>query len=109
MGDAFKALDPGDQSPLFEQLADRLRQRMDAGELQPRRAIPSRRQLRERYQVSAGTVNRALDVLRKEGRLVFVRGRGLFVAARDEWRPPPDAGCFEAGPGGPGLARYRDE
>jgi GntR family transcriptional regulator len=70
--------------PVYVQLAAILRARIDAGEIPPRRAIPSKRQLMQEYEVALGTVNKALDLLRADGYLKTVRGLGLFVV------PPAD-------------------
>lgn len=70
--------------PVYQQLAAILRGQIDSGEIPPRRAIPSKRTLSEEYQVSPGTVERAIQALRAEGYLKTVPGRGLFV------RPPEE-------------------
>jgi len=44
--------------------------------------LPPVTQLAERYEVSDATVKRALRVLREEGLIYSVRGRGTFVGPR---------------------------
>jgi DNA-binding GntR family transcriptional regulator len=70
-------VDPGLPVPLWEQVADALRGRVDSGELTGR--VPSIRSLAEEYEVSTRTAERALVALRDEGVLVVVTGRGYFV------------------------------
>jgi DNA-binding GntR family transcriptional regulator len=64
----------------YEQVADALREAIEAGEIGPR--VPSILQLTEDYGLSRVTVVRALGVLRAEG-LIFTRpGRGNFVTGQ---------------------------
>lgn len=77
-------IDADTDVPVYQQLAAILRGQIDSGEIQPRRAIPSKRLLSEEYRVSPGTVERAIQALRAEGYLKTVPGRGLFV------RPPEE-------------------
>jgi GntR family transcriptional regulator len=68
-----------DPTPLYEQLAAVLRQMIKSGELRPRDPVPSESQLQQEYGVSRGTIRRALDILRDEGLVVTIAGRGTFV------------------------------
>jgi GntR family transcriptional regulator len=65
--------------PVYVQLADLLRRQIATGELQPRRPIPSIRHLQQTYGVSDGTVKKAVQVLRDEGLVRTVPGRGVYV------------------------------
>jgi GntR family transcriptional regulator len=77
-------IERGDVEPVYRQLAAILRERIDSGEIPPRRAIPSKRILMQEYEVALGTVNKALDLLRQDGYLITVRGLGLFVVAPED-------------------------
>ncbi len=66
--------------PVYQQLAEILRGRIQRGELQPRRPIPSIRTLEQTYGVSDGTVKKAVQILRDEGLVHTVRGKGVFVS-----------------------------
>lgn len=77
-------IDSAADVPVYQQLAAILRGKIDSGEIPPRRAIPSKRILSEKYRVSPGTVERAVQALRAEGYLKTVMGRGLFVRPLDE-------------------------
>jgi DNA-binding GntR family transcriptional regulator len=68
-----------DPTPLYEQLAAILRQMIKSGELHPRDPLPSESQLQQEHGVSRGTIRRALDILRDEGLIVTIAGRGTFV------------------------------
>lgn len=67
--------------PVYQQLAAILRAQIADGTIQPDRPIPSKRSLIEQYEVGARTVDRAVDLLRGEGLIYTVRGKGLFVKA----------------------------
>ena len=68
--------------PVYVQLADLLRAQIRTGELAPRRPLPSIRTLQQRYDVSDGTVKKAVAVLRAEGLVRTVTGRGVYVVDR---------------------------
>lgn len=65
--------------PVYVQLAEILRAQIASGELQPHRPVPSERTLTQRYEVSDGTVKRAMSVLREAGLVETVRGKGIYV------------------------------
>jgi len=68
--------------PVYIQLADILRARIESGELAPRRPVPSKRSLMEEYSVAGGTVDKAIAILRDEGLVRTVIGRGIYVTPR---------------------------
>lgn len=68
--------------PVYMQLAAILRAQIESGELQPRRPVPSIRTLVETYGVADGTVQKAFRVLREEGLVRTVQGKGVFVVDR---------------------------
>lgn len=70
--------------PLHEQLAAILRAQIDKGELAPGARLPSETALQQTYDVARGTVRRALEMLRQEGRIVTFDGRGSFVPPAGE-------------------------
>lgn len=75
------ALDRGKPIPLYYQLEQILRERMDSGELGPGSSFPTEVQLMEEYQVSRLTVRQALASLVREGRLIRQAGKGTVVAS----------------------------
>jgi GntR family transcriptional regulator len=72
--------------PLYYQLKMWLVDQIDSGELIPGDQIPTEQELCEQFDLSRGTVRRALGELISEQRLYLVRGRGTFVAELP--RPP---------------------
>jgi DNA-binding GntR family transcriptional regulator len=71
--------------PKYQQLADILRRRILSGEIQPRHPLPSKKQLMQEFGISAGTVDRAVRVLRGEGLVHSVIGLGIYVRSREDW------------------------
>jgi len=57
---------------------------LDEGEWKPGEAIPSEIELATRFQVSQGTVRKAVDELASEHLLVRRQGKGTFVATHHE-------------------------
>jgi GntR family transcriptional regulator len=77
------SLDPDSPDPLFEQLADLLREQIASGELPPRRKLMTQDQMADHYQVSRGTVLRATNLLTQDGLVRWSKGKGLYVADAD--------------------------
>ncbi len=85
--------------PLYKQIKSLLVQRLQQGEWKPGAPIPSELELAARFQVSQGTVRKAVDELAAENLLVRRQGKGTFVATHAEPRAQfrflrlvPDAG-----------------
>ncbi len=68
--------------PVYLQLASILREMITSGEIAPRTPIPSVKGLAQRYEVAAGTAEKAVGVLRAEGLVRTVPGRGVYVVPR---------------------------
>jgi GntR family transcriptional regulator len=66
--------------PKYYQLANILRDKIEAGEWPPRSPIPSERQLEQMYYVSRPTIRQAIEYLIQEGLLYREHGRGTFVS-----------------------------
>jgi len=70
----------------YQRIADDLRARISSGEYPPGSQLPTKAELRARYQVAVNTVERAIDELRKAGIVETLQGAGMFVCE------PPDTG-----------------
>ncbi len=86
-------------SPLYKQIKELLLDGLRGGEWRPGEVIPSEIELATRYNVSQGTVRKAIDELAAENLLVRRQGKGTFVATHGEpqvrfrfLRLAPDAG-----------------
>ncbi|HYA65460.1 MAG TPA: GntR family transcriptional regulator [Burkholderiaceae bacterium] len=73
-------------SPLYKQIKRLLLEGLRRGEWKPGAAIPSELELASRFQVSQGTVRKAIDELAAENLLVRRQGKGTFVATHLEPR-----------------------
>lgn len=78
------AIDHEGDVPVYVQLAGILRGQIERGELAPRRPVPSKRTLTQEYGIAGGTVDRAMGLLRAEGLIKTVPGKGLYVTAPEE-------------------------
>lgn len=68
-----------DTRPPYKRVADVLRDEIERGVLQPGQQLPSHRELQERFEVANMTARSALRVLREEGLIHTIQGRGSFV------------------------------
>ena len=75
-------IDPKSNVPIFRQIADQMREAVDAGVYQPEEALPSLRALAVEIRVNPNTVQRAYDELEREGVVESRRGLGVFVVDR---------------------------
>jgi len=73
-------IDPTGAMPKYYQLANILRLQIENGEYQAHDAIPSERQLEERYNLSRPTIRQSIDLLARQGYLYRVHGKGTFVS-----------------------------
>jgi putative molybdopterin biosynthesis protein len=68
------------ESYLYLQIAETIRRRIAAGELEPGDKLPPVRALAQDWGCTPGTVNRAYQALTQEGLVVGQRGKGTLVA-----------------------------
>lgn len=71
-------------SPLYRQIKDFMIRSLEAGEWGPGELIPSEGELAQRFNVSQGTVRKAIDEMAAENLLVRRQGKGTFVASHDD-------------------------
>lgn len=72
--------------PLYKWVKRGLTRLLGLGELKPAQAIPTEKALAEQFQVSVGTIRKAIDELVQEEVLIRHQGRGTFVSAHDRSR-----------------------
>lgn len=83
--------------PVYQRIADSLRQMIDAGDLPPGAQLPTEKELSEQFGAVRATVRQGLTVLVNEGLIRPSRPRGYFVREHElmyyrpqaEWRPHP--------------------
>ncbi|HEY2305933.1 MAG TPA: GntR family transcriptional regulator [Streptosporangiaceae bacterium] len=76
---ARQTVDPDSATPVYVQVADILRSRIEARQLLPDRPVPSETQLQQEFGVARGTARKAIALLRDQGLVVTVKGRGSYV------------------------------
>ena len=75
----FDKLEPRSPTPLYAQIAMRIRLAVAAGELKPNDSLPSVRQLAARLRVNPATVVQAYRELETDGFLELRQGAGTYV------------------------------
>lgn len=68
--------------PLYRQIADQLRRRIEAGDLKEGTQVPTEDQLMAAHHASRNTVRGALKELTTRGLVYTLHGKGTFVAER---------------------------
>jgi GntR family transcriptional regulator len=72
---------------MYEQVAEHVAARIEAGELAPGSKLPPERELASEYGVAYNTMRSAMQILRDRGLVVTMHGRGTYVAERDSGAP----------------------
>jgi GntR family transcriptional regulator len=75
----FDGIDPRSPTPLYEQIAARVRMAVAAGELSPGDALPSVRTLARSLRVNPATVVQAYRDLAADGFVELRHGQGTFI------------------------------
>lgn len=76
-----------DFQPLYRQVKQLLLQRVVSGDWKPGEILPSESKLAEEFNVSQGTVRKALEEMVAEHVVVRHQGKGTFVTARGVGQP----------------------
>ena len=69
--------------PIYEQIADQVKEQIMSGTLQAGDALPSMRLLAKELRISVITTKRAYEELERDGFLENVPGKGCFVAPQN--------------------------
>ncbi|MEH1101317.1 GntR family transcriptional regulator [Micromonospora sp. CPCC 205561] len=81
------AIDPRSHTPVYVQLADLLRRRIESDEFLPGTTLPSETRLTQEYGIGREAVRMAISLLRSEGLVSTVRGHGSHVRETPARRP----------------------
>ncbi|MFM2130760.1 MAG: hypothetical protein RL477_2306 [Pseudomonadota bacterium] len=73
--------------PLYQQIKELLIQRVLSGDWKPGEVLPSEAKLAAEYQVSQGTVRKAIEEMAADHLVVRHQGKGTFVSARGSESP----------------------
>lgn len=74
-----REVDQYDPTPLYQQIAAIIRADIQAGTLAPGDPLPSELAIQQEYGVARGTARAVVRLLRDEGLVVTLPGRGTFV------------------------------
>lgn len=92
-------IDPRSHTPVYVQLADLLRERIESGDLTPGSPLVSEARMTQEYGIGREAVRMAISMLRSEGLVTTVRGHGTRV------RQLVERTRMELPPGGSVIAR----
>lgn len=73
------SIDPNKPTPIYQQIAAHVRRRVAAGVFRTGDAIPSTRAMALELTVNPNTVQRAYELLEREGLIAARKGLGMFV------------------------------
>jgi GntR family transcriptional regulator len=90
--DGVRRPEHGGQVPLYYQLGEILKEKLEGGDWEPGTLFPSERELEEHFGVSRAVVRPALSLLERDGAIYRRRGSGTYVAAPK--RPVPIKGLI---------------
>lgn len=77
-------IDPSSGTPIYRQLVDQVRQAVASGVLRAGDKLPSVRDLAVELAVNPNTVAKAYQELERDGVIETPRGKGSFIADRDQ-------------------------
>ncbi|WP_246421785.1 GntR family transcriptional regulator [Nocardiopsis mwathae] len=73
-------IDHFDPTPIYQQVARVIRERIKSGELKPKDRVPSEPQMVAEYGIARDTARQAVALLRSEGWVITLPQRGTFVS-----------------------------
>jgi len=82
------------QTPIYVQLREVVRNKIEEGEYLPGTAIPSENELADMYGINRLTVRNGIDALVSEGMLKRVQGKGVYVVGNKIERDLENLGGF---------------
>lgn len=86
-------IDPASEVPIYQQLRDRVVERVATGDLRPGDPLASVRQLAVAFGINVATVAKGYDLLRSEG-LIRTNRKSGSVVARGPGMPPTTSESF---------------
>ncbi|MFC4076384.1 GntR family transcriptional regulator [Salinithrix halophila] len=75
-------IDKNSPLPIYAQLEEQIKERIESGNLKPGDGLPSEREYCERYGISRMTVRQAINNLVNDGYLRREKGKGTYVAEK---------------------------
>lgn len=80
-------IDPSSGTPIYRQIADQVRQAVASGVMRAGDRLPSVREMALELAVNPNTIAKAYQDLEREGVIETPRGRGSFIADREQALP----------------------
>lgn len=77
---ANRDVDKDSPLPIYYQIKEALKEKIEGGDLEPHERLPSERDLEKNYGISRMTARRALSELESEGYVYREQGKGSFVS-----------------------------
>jgi GntR family transcriptional regulator len=96
-------------NPMYRQVAEELRQKIESGLIAPGHRLPTELELREEYQASRNTIRDAVKLLTNLGLVATRPGQGTFVVKTIDPLITTLSGDPKTGFGGGEGTRYRSE
>jgi GntR family transcriptional regulator len=78
-------IDPDSPEPVYRQIADIIRGRIETGRYPAGSRIPSIERIRQETGVAVMTIRKGIGILADEGFVLLVPGKGTFVNPRGKW------------------------
>jgi DNA-binding GntR family transcriptional regulator len=73
------------KTPLYQEIANEIAERIRNGELRPNRSVPSEKMLMQQYGIAKVTARNAVAFLRDQGWVFTVPHRGTYVNQPEKW------------------------
>ena len=80
---AVPPFEPDELRLMYEQVAEHVAARIEAGDLKAGQRLPPERDLAAEYGVAYHTMRRAMSVLREQKLIITMHGRGTYVVPPD--------------------------
>lgn len=77
---------PTESRPLQVRIADDMRAKIETGTYAPGQQLPTYDDLAEQYMCTLGPARRAIDLLKQQGLIITIHGKGSFVRERPRAR-----------------------
>jgi DNA-binding GntR family transcriptional regulator len=81
-------IDRFDPTPIYKQVAQVIRAKIESGELRPKDPVPSESKMVADFGIARDTARQAVALLRSEGWVFTLPQRGSFVAERPSANKP---------------------
>jgi GntR family transcriptional regulator len=85
-------LDPSSPVPLYQQVAEWIRTRIEDGRYPSGGRVPSLTDIQGETSLSLKTIQKGMGELEAQGYVIRVSGKGTYVTQPEQWPAPPAGG-----------------